>query len=211
MRGIYVPIDKAVLVELYVNRGMSIPDIAMELGTNIRVIHRRLIEHEIPRRNPGTRPAHGHPLPRPATILTPKFLVEAYQRKQMTTPQIAAATGFSVDSVTYYLRHAGIPIRGVRFVRRYDIERKPLVRLRRQGLTVKQIAARFGCSEATVERALRCYGIFPPTRPTLVDRIDPKRLAKLRKEGVTVAEIARRLGCSPRTVDRALQRYGIGR
>jgi DNA-binding CsgD family transcriptional regulator len=190
---------------------MSIPDVAKELGTNIRTVHRRMIEHGIPRRNPGTRPAHGGPRRRPATALTPKFLVEAYERKQMTTGEIAAQTGFSVDSVRYYLARAGIPIRGVRFTLQYDIDRKRLVRLRRQGLTVKQIAARFGCSEATIERALRRYGLFPPTRPTLVDRVDPKRLAKLRKEGVPVAEIARQLGCSPRTVDRAFQRYGIGR
>jgi DNA-binding CsgD family transcriptional regulator len=148
---------------------MSIPDIAKELGTNLRVVHRRLIEHGIPRRNPGTRPAQGDPRQRPATVLTPEFLVEAYKRKQMTTLQIAAQTGFSVDSVSYYLRRAGIPIRGVGFTRQYNVERKQLVRIRSQGLTVKQIAARLGCSEATIDRAFRRCGLFPPSRPTLVN------------------------------------------
>jgi IS30 family transposase len=113
--------------------------------------------------------------------------------------------------VRYYLARGGIPIRGLRFTLQYDIDRKRLAKLRQRGLSTKQIADEFGCSETTIERALRRYGITPPTRPTLVDRIDPKRLAKLRRDGLTVAEIARRLGCSPRTVDRAFQRYGIGR
>jgi hypothetical protein len=82
VRGIYVPIDTAALAELYVEREMSILEVAVELGTNIRVVHRRLIEHGIPRRNPGTRPAHGHQLQRPANILTPKFLVDRYRGRE---------------------------------------------------------------------------------------------------------------------------------
>jgi DNA-binding CsgD family transcriptional regulator len=207
MRGIYVPIEKTVLVELYVEREMSIPEVAVELGTNLRVVHRRLIEHGIPRRNPGTRPAHGHHLPRPATILTPKFLVDHYEKKGMTATQIAEETGFSAESVKYYLSRAGIPIRHTR----YHIDPRQLAKLRQRGLSTKQIAEKFGCSNATVERAFRRCGILAPSQPTLIDRIDPKKLAKLRWEGFTVAEIARRLGCSPRTIERAIQRYGIGR
>jgi DNA-binding CsgD family transcriptional regulator/transposase-like protein len=207
MRGVYVPLDKSVLVELYVERGMSIPEVAAALDTNLRVVHRRMIEHGIPRRNPGTRPAHGQELERPANVLTPQFLVEAYQRKQMTIGQIAGQTRFSTETVKYYLCRAAIPVRRIR----YDIDPKQLARLRRRGLSPPQIAAEFGCSADTIERALRRYGIPDPNQPALIDRIDPKQLAKTRKEGLTMAEIARRLNCSERTVGRAFYRYGIGR
>jgi transposase len=100
-----------------------------------------------------------------------------------------------------------IPPRGIR----HHISGTALVKFKRQGLTTKQIADRMGCSDTTVERAMRRYGLFPPTRPTFVDRIDPKRLAKLRRDGLKVTEIAERLGYSKRTIERALQRYGIGR
>jgi DNA-binding CsgD family transcriptional regulator len=207
VRGIYVPIEKRTLTELYVEREMSIPDIANDLGTNLRVVHRRLIEHGIPKRNPGTRLAVGLPLPPPATVLTPQFLVGTYRRQQMTMAEIAAQTGFSTDTVSSHLRRTGIPIRHIRS----DIERKELVKLMRQGLTMKQIAAGFGCSNATVEPAFRRYGILAPSQPTIIDRIDPKKLAKLRREGFTVAEITDQMGYSKRGVERALPHYGIGR
>jgi hypothetical protein len=47
----------------------------------------------------------------------------------------------------------GIPIRRVGFTAPYDINRNQLVKLRQEGLTVPQIAERFGCSHTTVERA----------------------------------------------------------
>jgi lambda repressor-like predicted transcriptional regulator len=209
VRGIYVPIDKAVLLELYVDREMSIPQVAKELGTNIRVVHRRLIEHGIPRRHHGARTARfsaDHYI-RAGDVLTRPFLVDRYRKKKMTVAQIAQETGFDPSTVRGYLHRFDIELRETRYL---ITDPKQVAKLRQRGLSTKQIAETFGCSIATVERAFRRYGIFPPTRPTLIDRIDPKQLAKLRREGFTVAEIAQWLACSPRTIERAIQRYGIG-
>jgi transposase len=158
-RGVYVPLEERVLQDLYWERGLSIPKVAEELGVALRTVHRRMMEYGIPRRNVGPRPADGRLLKRPAEILTLRFLKYTYERKRMTTVQIAEQTGFSHRTVTYWLRHAGIPIRESGFARQYHIERKDLIKLRRQGVGPKQVAAEYGCSVTTVERALRRYGL----------------------------------------------------
>jgi hypothetical protein len=48
----------------------------------------------------------------------------------MTLQQIAAETGFCRETVSYYLRRAGIP-RPLGFVTQYHIDRKQLSKLRR--------------------------------------------------------------------------------
>jgi hypothetical protein len=45
-----------------------------------------------------------------------------------------------LDTVRYYLQRTGLPIRPVGFTVQYDIDRKQLVKFKRQGLTTKQIA-----------------------------------------------------------------------
>jgi hypothetical protein len=51
----------------------------------------------------------------------------------MTAPQIAEQTAFSLDTVTWYLRRFGIPIRQVGFTIQSDIDRKLLGNFRGQG------------------------------------------------------------------------------
>jgi hypothetical protein len=58
--------------------------------------------------------------------------------------------------VRRYLSTSGIPIRTAR----YQIEKRQLAKLRRQGFNSKQIAEQYGCSVTTVERALRRYGLI---------------------------------------------------
>jgi IS30 family transposase len=211
-RGLHVPIDKAVLVALYTEQGLSIREVASELSTTTRTVHRRMIGYGIRRRNPGARPGHGAPdrYTRATVVLTRAFLADHYKNKGMTVPEIAEETGFHPSTVRQYFLYFGLEMGRTRAIRLH-IDPKQLARLRRAGLTVPEIAARMGCSQTTNERAVRRYGIFRPSRPTLVDRIDPKHLAKLRREGLMVAEIADQLGYSQRNIERALQRYGIRR
>jgi hypothetical protein len=75
----------------------------------------------------------------------------------MTAMQIAARTGYSPYMVGVFLRQAGIPIRPGAPPPTHNIDRQELGKLRRKGLTVRQIADRFGCSKRTVERALERY------------------------------------------------------
>ena len=123
------------------------------LGVSLQTVHRPMMEAGIPQRNLASRPAHGDRLQRPGEVLTPKFLTSAYQQKHMTMKPIAVRTGFSVESVRRYLSSAGIPIRTAR----YQIERTQLAKLRREGLSPKEMTEHYGCSRTTVERALRRY------------------------------------------------------
>jgi hypothetical protein len=69
-------------------------------------------------------------------------------------------TGFHPTTVLFYVHRAGLPVQPTGSATKYDIGRHELVKLRRDGLMVKQIAERFGCSEGTVQRALRRYGLM---------------------------------------------------
>jgi hypothetical protein len=82
-------------------------------------------------------------LKRPAEILTPRFLKDRYERKRMSTIQIAEQTGFNASTVRYWLRQAGILVRDSGFARRYHIDRKDLMKLRRQGVSPRQMAERW--------------------------------------------------------------------
>jgi DNA-binding CsgD family transcriptional regulator len=152
----YIPIDKATLEQMYWHQRLSLTEIGEKLGVHFTTVQRRMIEYGIPRR---TRPGHGDQQ-RAAEVLTPGFLKATYQRKGMTTGQIADKTGFNRSTVLYYVRQAGIPIRPVGFTRQYEIKKNELAKLRRQGRRPREIAEQYGCSVTTVERALRRYGLI---------------------------------------------------
>jgi hypothetical protein len=128
-RAQFIPIEKATLVEMYRDQGLTLEEIGRNLGVSFRTVHRRMIEAGIPRRNMGSRPAHGDQPQRPAEILTPRFLTSTYQRQHMTVEQIAKQTGFCMDTVTFHLHPAVIPIRGVS----YHISGTTLVKFKRPG------------------------------------------------------------------------------
>jgi IS30 family transposase len=156
-RGVFVPIEKSTLVDLYWGRGLSIPKIADHFGVTPMTVHRKMLQFGIPRRYPGGPPNHG--LPPPATVLTRRFLKENYQRRRMTMAEIAALTGYSASTVSAYLHRHGLPTRVYRPTSKYDIDRHQLLKFRRNGLTVQQIACQFNCSKRIVERALQRHGL----------------------------------------------------
>jgi transposase len=158
-RGVFVPIEKSLLVELYWDQGLSLPQIAERLDVTTMTVHRRMVTYGIPRRKPGGPVSHDKHLPPPAQVLTRRFLMNTYQRQGMTAIQIAAQTGYSAHMVRLFLRRFRIPIQPGAPPPTHNIDRKELAKLRRQGLTVSQIAGRFGCSKRTVERALERYGL----------------------------------------------------
>jgi transposase len=151
--------DKEVLVELYVDRRLSLEEVAAQLDLSAATLRRKLIAYGIPTRTRGSRPGQTDRYQRPADVLTRRLPVETYQRRGMTIARIAEQTGFSYDTVQRFLRQDGIPIRPGRFTVRYHVDRRQLARLRRQGLTLAEIAERLGSSRSTVERALRRHGI----------------------------------------------------
>jgi predicted DNA-binding transcriptional regulator AlpA len=105
-----------ILIDLYWDQGLTLKEIGEKLGVSFRTVYRRMMEADVPRRNLGSRPAHGDQPHRPAEVLTPKFLTNAYVRKRMRMKQIAEQTGFSVESARRYLSTSGI--RSARLVTR---------------------------------------------------------------------------------------------
>jgi hypothetical protein len=63
-------------------------------------------------------------------------------------------------AVSYYLRRAGIPVHPGGSITQHHIDRNELAKLRRHGVSPKEIAERYGRSVTTVERALRPYGLI---------------------------------------------------
>jgi DNA-binding CsgD family transcriptional regulator len=154
-----IPIDKGLLQDLYWGQRLSLTEIGAKLGVHFTTVQRRMIEYGIPRRNLGPRRGHGERPKRAADVLTPGFLTATYERKGMTTSQIADETGFNRSTVLNYVRQAGIPIRPVGLTKRYEINKHDLAKLRRQGWSPREIAEHYGCSVTTVERAARRYGL----------------------------------------------------
>jgi hypothetical protein len=70
----YIPIDKAVLQDLYWDQRLSLTEIAEKLGVHFTTVRRRMIEYGIPRRNLGPRRGHGERPERAADVVTPTFL-----------------------------------------------------------------------------------------------------------------------------------------
>jgi DNA-binding Lrp family transcriptional regulator len=96
--------------------------------------------------------------------------------------------------------------------KRLDIPRSLLKRLYYdEGLPVSQVAERLGCSEATIWRRMRAYGLEARS-PGEYRRLDiPQELLErlYYSEGLTRGEIAERLGCDPTTVWRRMVEYGM--
>lgn len=70
-------------------------------------------------------------------------------------------------------------------------------RHREAGLTVKETAARLGCSESTVHNALREMGLLTGHRQFAVPR---DRLLELWNRGLTLTEMGIACGCSASTM-----------
>jgi transposase len=90
-RSSYVAIKKATLSELYVDRGLTLREVADEVGVSVTTVRRPITDYKIRVRNRGTRPAQGDRDHRPANVLTRPFLANHYQKKKMTVPEIAEA------------------------------------------------------------------------------------------------------------------------
>jgi hypothetical protein len=105
-----------------------------------------MAEYEIPVRNRGARSARGDQPQRPAEVLTPTYLADAYQPAGLTTYQIAAESGFSLDTERTYMRRADIPMRWKGFTVKYHFDPMRLAALGCDGRSTQRIADEFGCS-----------------------------------------------------------------
>lgn len=81
-----------------------------------------------------------------------------------------------------------------------------MLALRKQGLTYKAIASRFGCSETTVWRCARAGRAVPHQ----LYSITAEKVQRLRAKHWTYSRIARVFGCSIATVRRRMARVQGG-
>jgi DNA invertase Pin-like site-specific DNA recombinase len=83
-----------------------------------------------------------------------------------------------------------------------------IVRLRRSGLTPKEIAASLATSESTVYRRLRPFGMQRRGGRKTVP-IDPAEIERMYRSGLTIEAVARELGISDSVVYRRLKARGV--
>jgi transposase len=202
-----VSIDRGVLVDLYVERGLSMPQVGAELGVSRTAVRARMVELGIPRRFRSPGPAWRGPYRSPAEILTRRYLLDVYRGQGTTVNAIAAQTGISTATVRRYLDLHGIARRGRGYHVRVPVDRRQLARWCRTGVTAADMAEWLGCSKSTVYDLLRRFG-FTEHRRVKPD-IDRDQLAGLRAHGLSIAEVADRLGCSMSTARRAMVRWGM--
>jgi DNA-binding transcriptional regulator LsrR (DeoR family) len=92
--------------------------------------------------------------------------------------------------------------------RRIHIPRQELEQLYcDEGLTIVQIAQRYGCGKGTVRQRLKEYGLQGRRKRGKPSRADLERMYY--DEGLTLAQIARRCGCGQSTVSRLMRQYGF--
>jgi IS30 family transposase len=157
--GRYFPIDRAQLIDLYVEQGLTLAQVGHKLGVSPFTVRRRMLEHGIPIRRRGTRPEHAERYQQPAKVLNRRLLVERHPKQRMAMTEIARQTGFSDTTLRRFLQIYDVPLRTSYPSLIDDIHRRQLAGLRRRGLTDRQIADRLGFSKRTVERALQRYRI----------------------------------------------------
>lgn len=91
------------------------------------------------------------------------------------------------------------------------MDRHSLESLLEQGVSVEQIAKRFGKDPSTVAYWMRKYGLVSPYREKHAAKggIDRHELEKLVEAGASIAKIAQRLGRGDATVRHWLAKYGL--
>jgi transposase len=197
------------LIEPYVIQRSSSVVIAEQFGTSPKAVCELL-------HRPGITPRGGARSTR-KPLLPRELLIDRYVERGLSATAIAEEVGYSPQAVRDQLRRWAIPLRprGTASPATAALTPEVLVDLyHRQGMTLAEIAFRFGCSPSGVRKRLLRDGI--PVRPRRGKRIrpgDPLSAEVLRRfyvdERLSIAAIARRLHTSRDKVSLRLRRYGI--
>jgi sensor c-di-GMP phosphodiesterase-like protein len=75
------------------------------------------------------------------------------------------------------------------------------------GMTVYQLAAKYGCHRATASRCLKAHGVEMRRLPLSVKQID--EAVRLHEAGLSSAKVGKRIGASPKTVIEKLRERGV--
>ena len=91
-------------------------------------------------------------------------------------------------------------------------ERRQMTELYKSGLTLKEVAARVGCSSPTVRNSLSEFGLALRPKSGGQKKYSPQdhqRIIDLYRSGLTLKEVSARVGCSPTTVRKSLCEFGV--
>lgn len=130
-----------------------------------------------------------------------------YIEDKATPADLAEWFGISDATARYHLRDILRPSKAKPRVKISDAQHEEIRRLRADGLSLSELSARFGCSNATI---LRHAGDVPPpakgwARPSGPKRkFDYQQAWALMRQGMTSPKIAERYGVSPQAVRKAL-------
>jgi transposase len=157
--------EEALMKRLY-DQGASIRDIAAACGRSPKTVHRHLTAAGVTFRSPGG----GSPRQRRRVRLTPaqeQQIQAAYRAGAVSLDELGTAYGTSGDTIGRRLRRAGVPVRprGQTIAAAPVPAGKDVLRLHRQGLPPRDIAARLHRGTAAgIARELRRAGITPHRR-----------------------------------------------
>jgi methionyl-tRNA synthetase len=139
-------ISKNVLEDLYINRKLSMNQIARQFSCDSGVIGRRLREYRLKLRQPKKK-----------IIISKNKLFDLYINKKFSTQKVAKILGISSCTVYYKLKELGIETRHKKLV---EISRKELKKLYTNNkLSCSEIANRFDCDKVTIFQKLRKFRI----------------------------------------------------
>lgn len=144
-------------------------------------------------------------------------IVAGYRRGR-SVAQLVEAVGGSGTSVINVLKRHGIDRRSLLDARGSSIAqgdpvlREKALRLYVEGLSVRDLSKRFGCSTTVISNLLRGYGIklHPGSQayPRFKTQADCEAAAAKYAAGESTKELARRYGCGASTIIRAIHRGG---
>jgi transposase len=136
-------------------------------------------------------------------------LKRLYLKEKRSLHEIARMFGCSYFCVHYRSMKYGIKLRPKTWRRKIHLDKSVLKRLCvKEGQSSKKVADMLSCSNATVLKRCREYGI--PLKGQRVEGITKAQLKKLYvKEGKTIRAIAKDIGCSGELIRRRCKQFGI--
>ena len=90
------------------------------------------------------------------------------------------------------------------------IDYEEVRRLRREGMTLRALAVRFGVSYTWISRIVNLQAGTPPSRPRTLPEGILDKIEKLQAAGLTFQAIGERLGVNPARISKIARMAGQG-
>ncbi len=193
------------MIDLY-KEGYTQINIAARFGCCTHTVKRIFDEYGVER-----RPSPPPPPPQPVyTEQDQQRMVSMYENGK-SQRKIAKEIGCSQCTITRIFKKLGVKVRPS--PPRHKVtpeERQMIVRLREQGKSYSEIAAKIGCCREHVNRIMR--QLKTPVRVQSPDAYSPedhRRMVDAYESGISLEEISAGFGCGRKTVILVLRKHGV--